>query len=41
MVPDLDGVRLLTNDSCEFMHKVPGRGHAIPFDREKLELTWK
>lgn len=24
VVPDMDGVRLLTNDSLEFMHKVPG-----------------
>lgn len=23
VVPDLDGVRLLTNESCEFLHKVP------------------
>lgn len=23
VVPDLDGVRLITNESCEFLHKVP------------------
>lgn len=23
VVPDMDGVRIITNDSCEFLHKVP------------------
>ena len=23
VVPDIDGVRIITNDSCEFLHKVP------------------
>lgn len=24
LLPDVDGVRLLTNDVCEFLQKVPG-----------------
>lgn len=24
LIPDIDGVRLITNDVCEFLQKVPG-----------------
>ena len=25
LIPDVDGVRLLTNEVCEFLQKVPGK----------------
>ena len=25
LLPDADGVRLITNDVCEFLQKVPGK----------------
>lgn len=25
VISEFDGVRLITNDACEFLHKVPGK----------------
>lgn len=27
LLPDVDGVRLITNDVCEFLQKVPGTSY--------------
>ena len=27
VVPEFDGVRLVTNDTCEFLHKVAGKSN--------------
>ena len=29
VVPDIDGARLITNDSCEFLHKVPDTSEEV------------
>ena len=29
LLADLDGVRLITNDVCEFLQKVPGTYHLV------------
>ncbi|ETN45012.1 uncharacterized protein HMPREF1541_09888 [Cyphellophora europaea CBS 101466] len=29
VVPDIDGIRLITNDSCEFVHKVPDASEEV------------
>ena len=30
LLPDIDGVRLITNDVCEFLQKVPSKPKVIP-----------
>lgn len=27
VIPEFDGIRLITNDTCEFLHKVSGKLH--------------
>ena len=29
LLPDIDGVRIITNDVCEFLQKVPGKPGGI------------
>ncbi len=33
VIPEFDGVRLLTNDTCEFLHKVAGENRHSPFTK--------
>lgn len=33
VIPEFDGVRLLTNDTCEFLHKVSGEKRHSPFTK--------